>query len=172
MQITVGAKCWDGDRKKSLSNGIKVEGLPVVVMEESAVKKWKLDPKLKALIAFGVPIAFLASGLPPIGLGRAMASAITPGAAPTDLGEAVPAMSAAAGVHAKILHAFDPLVNLIQDLSYPIAAVMIAGGCLFVMVGNRERGMQMLQNAAIGYILVQMAPLLLSLLVGIGAGAY
>jgi hypothetical protein len=45
---------------------------------------------------------------------------------------------------------------------------MIAGGCLFIMVGNRERGMQMLQNAAIGYILVQLSPLMLDLLVGIG----
>jgi hypothetical protein len=46
---------------------------------------------------------------------------------------------------------------------------MIAGGCLFVMVGNRDRGMSMLQNAAIGYILVQLSPMLLKLLVGIGS---
>jgi hypothetical protein len=68
-----------------------------------------------------------------------------------------------------ILKAFDPLIDLIQALSYPIAGVMIAGGCLFIMIGSRDKGMDMLRNASMGYILVQLSPLLLKLLVGIGA---
>lgn len=169
MQLTIGAKCWDGERKKTLIKAAEPVVEPVIVPE---AKGWKFDPKLKAVMGFAVPIVLLSCGLPPIGLGRAIASAINPtvptpaAPAPTDLGEAVPVMGA--GIHSKVMHAFDPLVNLIQDLAHPIAAVMIAGGCLFIMVGNRERGMQILQNAAIGYILVQMAPLILSLLVGIG----
>jgi hypothetical protein len=71
-------------------------------------------------------------------------------------------------VKSKIVHAFDPLIELVTALSYPIAGVMIAGGCLFIMVGNREKGMSMIQTAAIGYILVQLSPLFLDLLVGIG----
>lgn len=63
---------------------------------------------------------------------------------------------------------FDPLIQMLQALAFPIAGVMIAGGCLFIMVGNRERGMNMLQNTAVGYILVQLLPMLLELLVGIG----
>ncbi|SEC17942.1 hypothetical protein SAMN05443246_3239 [Paenibacillus sp. GP183] len=78
------------------------------------------------------------------------------------------AMAVPGVVKEKILHAFDPLIDLAISLSYPIAGVMIAGGCLFVMTGNREKGMQMLQNAAIGYILVQLSPMLLNLLVGVG----
>ncbi|MNI98350.1 hypothetical protein D3C73_1571790 [compost metagenome] len=61
-------------------------------------------------------------------------------------------------------------MDLAISLSYPIAGVMIAGGCLFIMIGNREQGMKMLQNAAIGYILVQLSPMFLEMLVGIGGG--
>lgn len=82
--------------------------------------------------------------------------------------EAVPAM--AQSITSSIMTAFDPLIHLIQALSYPIAGVMIAGGCLYIMVGAREKGMDMLRNAGIGYILVQLSPLLLKLLVSVGTG--
>ncbi|CAH1208219.1 hypothetical protein PAECIP111891_03178 [Paenibacillus allorhizoplanae] len=170
MQITVGAKCWDGSRSKSLSNLIKVEGLTLHLVERVTFKdrlRRLNDPKLKALLGYAVPIAFLINGLPPFGITRAFAQTVTT-AAPF-VSETVPAMAVMSDAFkGKILHAFDPLINLIQSLSYPIAGVMIAGGCLFIMVGNREKGMQMLQNAAIGYILVQLSPMILELLVGIG----
>lgn len=84
---------------------------------------------------------------------------------------AIPAgASIGAGTTALILKAFDPLIQLITSLAYPIAGVMIAGGCLFIMIGSRDKGMDMLRNAAIGYILVQLSPLLLKILVGIGTG--
>lgn len=169
MQIAVQAKCWDGERRKSL-NEIKVEGFPVLVEIPADKNRWKFDPKLKAILGFALPIALIAGGLPPIGLVHAVSNLFAPTPL-VGLGDAVPAMAAAGGgMHTKIIHAFDPLVHLIQDLAHPIAAVMIAGGCLYIMTGNREKGMQMMQNAAIGYILVQMAPMMLNLLVGIGAG--
>lgn len=173
VQVAIRANCWDGKREKTLlKNGvIKVEGMHVIIQDVKD-SKWRMDPKLKALIGFGVPIAFLAGGLPPIGLGRAIAGAVSPSSvaqAPViNPEDAVPAMGVPSAVHAKILHAFDPLVNLIQDLAYPIAAVMIATGSIFIMVGNKEKGMQMLQHAALGYILVQLVPLMLNLLVGVG----
>jgi hypothetical protein len=83
-----------------------------------------------------------------------------------EAGEAIPVIGGA--LKGKIMHAFDPLIDLIVSLSYPVAGVMIAGGCLFIMVGSRDRGMQLLQNAAIGYLLMQLTPLMLDLLVGIG----
>lgn len=64
--------------------------------------------------------------------------------------------------------AFDPIIKLIMDLSYPIAGVMITAGSLRYMIGQREQGLNLIQNAAIGYILVQLSPLMLDLLVGIG----
>lgn len=169
MQITVGAKCWDGMRSKSLSDFVKVEGIAEVISSRSRFvdllkrgAKRMNDPKVRATIGYSIPLTLLASVLPASGLPRSFAASAVPAAADV----AVPAMSTA--VKTKIIHAFDPLIDLIMSLSFPIAGVMIAGGCLFILVGNRERGMQMLQNAAIGYILVQLSPLFLDLLVGIG----
>jgi hypothetical protein len=173
MQVTIGAKCWDGARSKTLANTVKVERLPAVsetrVTFTDRLRRFN-DPKIKALLAYAVPIAFLLNGLPPFGITSAFAATVT-ASAPAAAADAVPAMAALSDAFkGKVLHAFDPLINLIQSLSYPIAGVMIAGGCLFIMVGNREKGMQMLQNAAIGYILVQLSPMILQLLVGIGGG--
>lgn len=157
MQITMGAKCWDGVRRKSLT-----ERVHILELQAEYENPAKFDPRLKALISFAVPIMFIAGGLPPFGITRAFAAA-----AP----QAIPTLALSAGVKEKILHAFDPLIDLVQLLAYPVAGVMIAGGCLFIMVGNRDTGMKMLQNAAIGYILVQLSPLFLDLLVGIGSAA-
>lgn len=114
------------------------------------MEKVRLDPKLGRIVGL-LPLGVLVASIPHHAF-----------AAP----DAVPVIGGA--IKDKIIHSFDPLIDLIQALAFPIAGVMIAGGCLFIMVGNRERGMQMLQNAAIGYILVQLSPLMLDLLVGIG----
>lgn len=178
MQVSVRANCWDGKREKMINSGIKVEGLPVMIQEVSG-RKWYNDPKFKAVIGIGIPIILLTHGmafpaLPLIGAGRVLAAALNPSSvahAPVvNPEDAVPVMGGvSAAVHSKILHAFDPLVNLIQDLAYPIAAVMIAAGSIMIMIGNKEKGMQYLTNAALGYILVQLVPLMLSLLVGVGS---
>lgn len=144
MQVTVGARCWDGPRRKDL---YEYESVADVLPQIK--KRMRFDPKLTALMSFAVPLI-------------SFAPVTHVFAAPT----AVPVM--AADTKAKIIHALDPLINLIISLSYPIAGVMIAGGCLMIMIGSRERGMQILQNAAIGYILVQLTPMMLNLLVGIG----
>jgi hypothetical protein len=67
----------------------------------------------------------------------------------------------------KVVNAFAPLIELVQALSYPISLVMMLGGGLFVMIGNSERGFGMIQKAGLGYVLVQMLPLLMDLLVEI-----
>lgn len=70
-------------------------------------------------------------------------------------------------VMGKVVNAFNPLVELIKALSYPIALVMMLGGGIFVMIGNNDRGISMIQKAGLGYILVQMLPILMDLLVEI-----
>lgn len=70
-------------------------------------------------------------------------------------------------VTAKVVNAFSPLVELVKALSYPISLVMMLGGGLFVMIGNADRGFGMIQKAGLGYVLVQMLPLLMDLLVEI-----
>ncbi|KHF40693.1 hypothetical protein [Halalkalibacter okhensis] len=68
----------------------------------------------------------------------------------------------------KIVEAFMPLVDMIQALSYPVALVMLTGGALLFMINQKDKGIGLIQNASIGYILVQLMPLMMSLLVGIG----
>lgn len=76
--------------------------------------------------------------------------------------------SVSEGTRNMIVHAFDPLIDLIQILSYPIAGVMIAGGCLMIMINQKDKGVEWIRGAAIGYIIVQLSPLLLKILVGVG----
>lgn len=67
----------------------------------------------------------------------------------------------------KVVNAFDPLVQLAQALSYPVGLVMMLGGGLFMMIGNADKGLSMIQKAGFGYILVQMLPMFMDLLVEI-----
>jgi hypothetical protein len=153
MQVSIGANCWDGAHRKQLfvKSIIVVESL-----EQTEVRHW--ERVIKSAISYTIPFGIMATSLIQFG---------SPASAQT-LGEDAAVMAVPNVVKEKILHAFDPLIDLAISLSYPIAGVMIAGGCLFVMTGNREKGMEMLQNAAIRYILVQLSPMLLKLLVGVG----
>ncbi|MFC4409424.1 hypothetical protein ACFOZY_03120 [Chungangia koreensis] len=72
-------------------------------------------------------------------------------------------------VKQKIISAFDPLVDLIIALSLPVAGVMLAGGALMIMVGLKDNGFKLIMNAGLGYVLVQMSPLFIDLLAGVGA---
>lgn len=63
-----------------------------------------------------------------------------------------------------MLHAFDPLITLIQGLAYPIAMVVVLGGSILVMIDQKERGYGMMMGAGLGYVLVQMTPLILRIL--------
>ncbi|WP_339145467.1 MULTISPECIES: hypothetical protein [unclassified Sutcliffiella] len=64
-----------------------------------------------------------------------------------------------------MLHAFDPLITLVQALAYPIAMVVVLGGALFIMIGNREKGFSMMSSAGLGYVLVTLTPMILNILV-------
>ncbi|WP_223592771.1 hypothetical protein [Neobacillus bataviensis] len=81
--------------------------------------------------------------------------------------EAIPVSAAAAtsAMYGRMVHAFDPLVTLIQALAYPVAMVVVLGGALFIMIGNKEKGFSMMQGAGLGYVLVQMTPMVLNILV-------
>lgn len=45
---------------------------------------------------------------------------------------------------------------------------MLTGGALMFMINQKDKGISLIQNASIGYILVQLMPLMMKLLVGIG----
>ncbi|MED4057452.1 hypothetical protein P4654_25450 [Niallia taxi] len=67
-----------------------------------------------------------------------------------------------------LAHALDPLVDVLVALSFPIASVIIVGGCFFFMLGNSEKAWSTIQNAGLGYVLIQISPLILNILKQIG----
>jgi hypothetical protein len=68
----------------------------------------------------------------------------------------------------KIVDAFMPLVEMIQALAYPIALVMLSTGAIMFMINQKERGISYIQQASLGYLLVQLVPLFMKVLVGVG----
>lgn len=68
----------------------------------------------------------------------------------------------------KIVHAFDPVIELVQAISYPICFITICGGFLLMSVGQRHRGLQLIKWSAIGYLGVQLAPAIMAILVEVG----
>lgn len=73
-------------------------------------------------------------------------------------------------VKAKMMTAFNPLIDLIQGLAYPVAMVVVLGGAIFIMIGNSDKGFGMMQKAGLGYLLVMIAPMILDVLVDAMAG--
>lgn len=67
-----------------------------------------------------------------------------------------------------ILHAFDPLIELMVDLALPISGIMITGGALLIMIGNKEKGFTLIMNSALGFCLVNLSPMFLTLLESVG----
>lgn len=76
-----------------------------------------------------------------------------------------------ASIYERMIHAFDPLIDLIQALAYPVAMIVVLGGALFIMIGNKEKGFAMMQGAGLGYVLVQLMPMVLNILVEAMKGA-
>lgn len=108
--------------------------------------------------------------------GAATAGAIMLAKAPLALaaveapeGLSVPVTGAVGGaVKQQIIHAFDPLVDLMMSISLPIASVIITGAALMVLMGFKERGYPMMFSASIGYCLVQLTPMFIKILAGVG----
>lgn len=86
---------------------------------------------------------------------------------------AIPVMSGqpalgAAGLSNTIAHAFDPIIQVIQGLGYPIGFIMISAGALVWLAGNRPKGIAIMKSAAIGYLILQLAPGIMAILVEVG----
>lgn len=125
----------------------------------------KYGMSLTAPVTIGTVAGAKAFAAPAVAVVAAPAGATY--AAGSTVALAAMAPAAVEGAKALAIKAFDPLINLLQTLSYPIAGVMIVSGCLMIMVGMKDKGVDMLRNAAIGYILVQLSPLFLKILVGL-----
>lgn len=92
--------------------------------------------------------------------------------AATNSVQAVPAGAVSSYLSTKsleaIAHALDPLVDLMVAFAFPVCSVIIVGSCFFFMLGKSERAWSGIQNAGLGYILIQLLPMLLNILKSIG----
>ncbi|WP_336863703.1 hypothetical protein [Peribacillus frigoritolerans] len=107
--------------------------------------------------------------------GAATAGAIMLAKAPLALaaieapeGLSVPASAVSGAVKQQVIHAFDPLVELMMSISLPIASVIITGAALMILMGFKEKGYPMMFSASIGYVLVQLTPMFIKILAGVG----
>lgn len=69
---------------------------------------------------------------------------------------------------AKIVHAFDPLISVMQALAYPVSFLSISAGMLLISVGQRHRGINMIKWGAIGYIGMQIVPGIMEMVAQVG----
>ncbi|MEK4128565.1 hypothetical protein NYE67_02735 [Solibacillus sp. FSL W8-0474] len=67
-----------------------------------------------------------------------------------------------------LANALDPLVQILVAISFPIASVIMVGACFFFMFGNSEKAWNMIMNAGLGYVLIQLSPLFLQILREVG----
>lgn len=74
-----------------------------------------------------------------------------------------------AGTTLQVLsHALDPIVQILVAVSLPVASIVMIGGCFFFMFGNSDKAWNTIQNAGLGYILIQLSPLFIKVLEQIG----
>ena len=64
--------------------------------------------------------------------------------------------------------ALNPLIDILVAISFPVASVIMIGACFFFMLGNSERAWNMIMNAGLGYVLIQLSPLFLDILREVG----
>jgi nitrate reductase NapE component len=69
----------------------------------------------------------------------------------------------------QLAHVLDPVVDILVALSFPIASVVIVGSCFLFMFGNTEKAWTGIQNAGLGYVLIQVSPLILDVLKQVGS---
>lgn len=67
-----------------------------------------------------------------------------------------------------LAHVLDPLVDIMVALSFPIASVIIVGSCFFFMFDKAEKGFDSIMKAGLGYVLIQVSPLILDVLKQVG----
>lgn len=67
-----------------------------------------------------------------------------------------------------LANVLDPVIQILVAVSFPIASVIMIGACFFFMFGQSEKAWSTIMNSGLGYVLVQMSPLFLTVLREIG----
>lgn len=130
-----------------------------------AYKVRKIESKVnKKLIKLGIRVAVT------VVAGSFLIDLTLPSAIAQATSEVIPVI--APGVDAlgsTVNKALQPLIDVLKELAKPIAGVMVTWGCLRYMIGQKEQGLEVIQQAAIGYILVMLSPIIINLITGVGA---
>lgn len=58
----------------------------------------------------------------------------------------------------------NPIIDILVALALPVASLIMIGACFFIILGQKEKAYSMMMNAGMGYVLVQLSPLLLNIL--------
>lgn len=67
-----------------------------------------------------------------------------------------------------LANVLDPVIQILVAISFPIASVIMIGACFFFMFGQSEKAWSTIMNSGLGYVLIQMSPLFLTVLREIG----
>jgi len=68
----------------------------------------------------------------------------------------------------KMQDGFNPLIELLAGLGYPLTYGMLSIGMIMIITGKKSKGLEIMKWAAIGYIGLQFVPFILNLLLEIG----
>lgn len=68
----------------------------------------------------------------------------------------------------KIIQAFQPITAIAQGVAHPLAFLMICYGMMLVMIGERNKGIDKIKWAMVGYLGIQYAPSIMKILAEIG----
>lgn len=63
---------------------------------------------------------------------------------------------------------FDPIIELLASIGYPATYAMIIVGGLLIITGKKQKGIDFIKWASVGYIILQFTPFILGLLDTIG----
>jgi hypothetical protein len=113
----------------------------------------KKDNSLKMAVSSMIPLSLVATPV----------FASTPEAVPATAKEWMGEQTMSA-----LAHVLDPVVDVLVALSFPVASVIIVGACFLFMLGNSEKAWTTIQNAGLGYVLIQVSPLILNVLKQVG----
>jgi hypothetical protein len=137
-------------------------------VKEKEKKKKRMDKTIKLASAALLP---LATGGAVGTLGFAMkafaATNVVPVVAPIAVEAGAKAWMGAQTL-STLAHVLDPVIDILVALSFPIASVIIVGSCFQFMFDRSDKGWQMIQNAGLGYVLIQVSPLILDVLKQVG----
>lgn len=123
-------------------------------------KEYKIDKK--QVMALGTAL------LPLVGMSHLPVFASSDVTAIPVNGEVVPVGAISGAALSTLIHALDPVIDLIVAVSFPVCSLVIIGSFFFLAFGNEEKCWSGVMRGSLAYILIQMSPVFLNVLEQVG----